>query len=272
MAILYSRNDLLNIFNNARFSISHYVHGYYPCSDRQLVASPFNRMFFPLKNPDIKDNYIEDANYKHLLYPGKMYFVPAFFPVKFSLNRELYFLSIHMNMDIFPNVELFSDCSHIEEIDSPPELDSLMQFFNNPPENSYCDALKMGSMIFSMTVKLFDRYKAENFSAPLALKKFSHLADFLNQNGNAKTSVSDLAEICGLSRENFTRNFTAITGFTPKKLIDRFVIKRCVMLLNKGASFKEISYQLKFSNEFVFSRYFKRMTGESPKNWRNKHT
>ena len=147
-----------------------------------------------------------------------------------------------------------------------------MQFFNNPPENSYCDALKMGSMIFSMTVKLFDRYKAENFSAPLALKKFSHLADFLNQNGNAKTSVSDLAEICGLSRENFTRNFTAITGFTPKKLIDRFVIKRCVMLLNKGASFKEISYQLKFSNEFVFSRYFKRMTGESPKNWRNKHT
>ena len=81
MAILYSRNDLLNIFNNARFSISHYVHGYYPCSDRQLVASPFNRMFFPLKNPNIKDNYIEDANYKHLLYPGKMYFVPAFFPM-----------------------------------------------------------------------------------------------------------------------------------------------------------------------------------------------
>lgn len=270
MSQSHNRNDLIYIFNNAHFFVSHYFRGHFPGYNRTAMSSPINRLFFPLSNPNGEKNYIEDPFKNYTLCPGKMYFVPAFLPVRFALDKDIYFLSIHVNLDIFHGVELFSGCSHMLEIPCPEEFQYIMEIFDKNQESLFFDALKFGSLTFSIVTKIFDFYTVDEFASALSLKKFSHLSYFLLKEGNAQTSVSELAELCGISRENFTRNFIRTTGITPKKMIDRFVIKRCIMLLNEGCSLKEISFQLKFSNEFAFSRYFKRMTGESPHNWRQK--
>ena len=261
---LRNRNDLLDIFNGASFSIKHYALGFWPGRNNTRISSPVNRLFFPLSNPNGKNNYIFDGTRRHVLQQGRMYFVPAFFPAQFSLDDQLYFLSVHTNLDIFPGVELFSCCPYMLDLPSPEELRDLLELFDKAGEGSCFDAVRMGSLVLPVMVKIFDHYRPEDFSSPLSLRKFSHLSSYLIREGNAKTSVADLAKQCGLSRENFSRKFRTITGLTPKKLIDRFVIERCSVLLEHDYSIKEVSDQLKFSDEFVFPRYFKRVTGISP--------
>jgi AraC-like DNA-binding protein len=53
-------------------------------------------------------------------------------------------------------------------------------------------------------------------------------------------------------------------------LIDRFVIRRCLSLIQQGASFKEIALRMGFRDVFAFSRYFKRNIGISPGKWRTR--
>ncbi|MBE6371896.1 MAG: helix-turn-helix transcriptional regulator [Lentisphaerae bacterium] len=271
--ILHGRSNLISIFNGSHFTLRHYARGYYPTHPAGLSSMPVNRMFFPLKNPNGPENSISDSFRKYELIPGKMYFVPAFLPACFKLDTRLYFLSIQATLEIFPGVELFSGCPHMLELPAPPEFGPLMEIFEvQEPNVQYQNAVRAGGLVHAMLGRMVTYYQPEDFWKPLALRKYADLTDFLNANGNALTSVSDLAAQKKLSRENFTRHFTADTGITPKQLIDRFVTGRCLTLIEQGYSFKEIARRMRFRDEFAFSRYFKRNMGSSPRDWRNRWT
>ena len=261
------RKDLMDVFNRAHFVLRHYARGYYPIAPTGLTSMPVNRMFFPLKNPNGPANFIEDSFRRYPLIPGKMYFVPAFLPARFQLDDLLFFLSIQTNLEIFPGVELFSGCPRMLEIPVGKERAELLRYFDSEPSEQYSNALKAGFRVFSLLTAMMDHYDPEDFWKPLALRKYADLTVYLNCEGNALTSVSDLAAKKKLSRENFTRHFIADTGITPKQLIDRFVTSRCLSLIGQGYRFKEVSEMLRFRDEFSFSRYFKRNMGESPRNW-----
>ncbi len=270
MLVLQTRNDLMAIFNASNFTMRHYARGYYPVSRRDMTAMPVNRMFFPLENPNGRDNFIEDSFRRYTLIPGKLYFVPAFLPARFQLDNQLFFLSIQTSLEIFPGVELFSGCSHMLELPEPMGKAELLKLFDSDDEMLYLNAIKSGCLFFSMLIAMLDHYTPEDFRKPLALRQYAKLTDYLKEYGNAQTVVQDLADQEKESRENFTRHFSTCTGITPKQLIDRFVISRCMTLINQGYSFKETSHILRFPDEFAFSRYFKRNMGESPRTWKNR--
>ncbi|MBO4646772.1 MAG: helix-turn-helix transcriptional regulator [Lentisphaeria bacterium] len=262
------RGDLISIFNSAHFMLRHYAKGYYPFSCPAPKHMSVNRMFFPLKNPNGAENYFSDSFRRYPLKPGKMYFIPAFLPAGVQLDRQLFFLSVQASLEIFPGVDLFSDCPRMLELPAPPEFASLLEIFDSAdPQTQYLDAIRAGSLAYSMLLRMLDRYDPQDFWKPLALKRYVKLVDYLQENGNAQTSVQELAELEHESRESFTRKFTVCTGITPKQLIDRFVTSRCLSLMNQGFRFKTISEILRFRDEFSFSRYFKRNMGESPRNW-----
>ena len=265
-----TRPDLISIFNSAHFMLRHYAKGYYPVCNPSPQHMQYNRMFFPLKNPNGPENFISDSFRQYELVPGKMYFVPAFLPARFQLDRELFFLSVQTSLEIFPGVELFSGCPRMLEVPVPTEFDFLMEIFDSKdPAALYQNAVRVGSLAFSMLGSITDCYAPEDFWKPLALRRYADLTDYLDRKGTALTSVADLAREKKLSRENFTRHFTNDTGITPKQLIDRFVTGRCLSLIGQGYSFKEIARMLHFRDEFSFSRYFRRNMGESPREWRN---
>ena len=271
MSLIENRYDLMSIFNASRFTFRHYARGYYPVYTSPMKPLSVNRLFFPLENPNGTENFILDSFKQYELIPGNMYFVPAFLPVRFRLDDQLLFLSIQTNLEIFPGVELFSGCPKMLEIPAPKEFTQLMAIFDSrDSESLYLNAVKAGSLVLSIMGQLLNYYTPNEFWKPLALRKYADLTDYLNRYGNALTSVSDLANEKHESRENFTRHFTADTGITPKQLIDRFVTGRCLTLIGQGLSFKEISRLMKFSDEFAFSRYFKRNMGESPRDWRSR--
>lgn len=263
------RNDLVNIFNSSRFYLRHYAKGTYPYRNREYKAMPVNRLFFPLCNPNGDDNLIADHNNSYTLVPGRFYFVPAYLPVIFLLDEKLEFLSVHTNLFIFPGVELFSACNHMLELPQQPEFQELLELFPTS-NNNFIAAAKVGGLAFSIMARLLSSYDEEAFQGPLSLKQYMHLTNYLVKRGDAQTSVSELASICGESRECFTRHFKERTGITPKQFIDRVIIGRCLELLQNGRSSKEIASLMNFSSEYVFSRYFKRNINESPRQWMHK--
>jgi AraC-like DNA-binding protein len=74
-----------------------------------------------------------------------------------------------------------------------------------------------------------------------------------------------------LCEQTFARKFAADTGLTPRKLNENIIIDHAITLLeNETLSIKEIAAELNFSNEYYFSRFFKRNTGVPPGRFRQK--
>lgn len=262
------RADLVTAFNQAKFQLRYFSRTCYQVYTPSWNVMPVNRLFIPLIDPGEEENYIEDRYGKHILIPGNFYFVPPYLPSRWKLSGQLNFLSIHTNLEVFPGVELFSNCSRMLVLPAGDSVKLLLDCLYSSPEQVILNAQKTGVSVYSILLSFLEHYPESDFWGPLSLRKYSRLAEYLIYQGNAQTSVSDLAELCGESRETFTRHFTSSTGITPKQLIDRYLIRRCVDLLSADTSIKEIAYQLQFSNEFAFSRYFKRLLGASPLNWK----
>lgn len=186
------------------------------------------------------------------------------------LDEELEFLSIHTTFEIIPGLEIFAHCREMLEIDAPPEINRLLELHASGDDDTCFVSVEFGALVFSLQARLINYYPAEKFQKISLLKKYNAVTDYLFRNGNARTTVSELAEINGESRESFSRNFASATGLTPKKLIDNYVLARSFELIASGLNITETSEKMQFTNAFTFSRFFKRMTGDSPRKWKSK--
>ena len=262
------RVDLISIFNQSTFKLRYFSRTYYQVYTPDWSSMPVNRMFCPLIVPDGDESYIEDQHTRHKMIPGNLYFVPPYLPTRWKLSGQLNFLSIHTHLEVLPGVELFSNCPKIVALPWKKKIREILKYIYSPQDQAVLASQCAGAKIYSLLISLMDHYSVDDFWGPLLLKRYSKISEYLLNHGNAQTSVSDIANLYGESRESFSRNFSAYTGITPKQMIDRYIVRRCIDLLSSGCSIKETAFQLKFSNEFAFSRYFKRLMGESPNLWK----
>jgi len=81
---------------------------------------------------------------------------------------------------------------------------------------------------------------------------------------------TELAEMVGMSRFQFSRLFKKITGKTFKEFLsDHRILSAVALLKNPNANISEVSYAVGFSDPSYFSRVFKRLTGHMPSEYRN---
>jgi AraC-like DNA-binding protein len=74
----------------------------------------------------------------------------------------------------------------------------------------------------------------------------------------------------GYSADYFSTLFKKETGIQLKKFIDQEIYKTAIRMLKySDDSIHEIAEKLGFSDQFTFSHFFKRVSGESPKQFRN---
>ena len=87
-----------------------------------------------------------------------------------------------------------------------------------------------------------------------------------------RASVAELAEAYGMSEGHFIRQFKAYTGQTP---LEYRAFKKTEtaksLLVGTDMSVTDISLSLGFDDPLYFSRVFKRQTGISPREYRNKY-
>jgi AraC family transcriptional activator of pobA len=82
---------------------------------------------------------------------------------------------------------------------------------------------------------------------------------------------SDYAELLAMTPDNFTKRCTRYFKKTPSQLIqERLILEAKKQLHLTRKSIKEIAWNLKFQDEFYFSRVFKKFTKVSPQAFRDK--
>ena len=267
----FQRRDLLQAANLLQLRIHHYAQGVFLI--RQDTPSPWlpNRLFFVLDNPDGDENTLTAGSEKLVLEAGRLYFIPTCYPVMLRLNGRLRFLSVQFSLEFLPGLDLFSGCGGIRVRRFPETLARLRAIFDAPAADSPppLAVLELNRLVCDTALELGRSYPEEAFAEVLRFQRYFPLIRYLERRGDATTRVSDLAAQMAEGRENFTRRFHAETGCTPRELLQRVLTGKATNLLLTGIPVKEAALRLGFSDEFVFSRFFKRRTGVSPSMWKN---
>jgi two-component system, response regulator YesN len=105
---------------------------------------------------------------------------------------------------------------------------------------------------------------------PIAL--ISRTLSYLDENLATQLTLSEVAEHTGLSRTYFSSWFKEKTGENFSDYLTRRRIERAKDLLRQHPEYRiyEIASLSGFQNEKYFSRIFKNLTGDSPRDYRNK--
>ncbi len=95
---------------------------------------------------------------------------------------------------------------------------------------------------------------------------------FIETNVADKISVDGLASMLALSRRNFERRFKKATANTPVEYLQRVKIEVAKKTLESGNdNINEVMYAVGYSDGKAFRTTFKKITGLSPVEYRNKY-
>jgi transcriptional regulator GlxA family with amidase domain len=116
-----------------------------------------------------------------------------------------------------------------------------------------------------------------SFSTPLLNKqhhddKIQLAQEYLQEQFDARFSINELAQRLGMSSRNFNRRFKQATGETPLNYLHQIRINCAKQLLETDfKSVSEICYQVGYEDVPFFRSVFKRYTGLSPKDYRQRY-
>jgi AraC-like DNA-binding protein len=104
--------------------------------------------------------------------------------------------------------------------------------------------------------------------SPPIVKVMDWLAQHLDEN----VSVSDLADVAGLSPSHFRRGFHREVGSSPRDYVTQMRLERAKRLLAEtDRTITEMAFELGFSTSAYFTAVFHRVTGMTPTQFRRAH-
>ncbi|WLA52980.1 MULTISPECIES: helix-turn-helix transcriptional regulator [Bradyrhizobium] len=104
--------------------------------------------------------------------------------------------------------------------------------------------------------------------APTALRR---AIERLRSDSDADVSLAALAAEAGLSRFHFCRAFKESTGLSPHAWLRQHRLEQAMnMLRDTGASVVSIAAALGYSSQTAFAAAFRKLTGETPSDWRRR--
>jgi AraC family transcriptional regulator len=101
--------------------------------------------------------------------------------------------------------------------------------------------------------------------------KLKQIKDYIEENLAKKLAIANLAILVPMSEFHFARTFKILTGEPPHRYILKRRIERAKILLKVTRfSTAEIAYQVGFSNPSHFTAQFRKLSGVTPKQFRDR--
>lgn len=101
----------------------------------------------------------------------------------------------------------------------------------------------------------------------------AQIVRFMRENmDNAGLSIELFAKRMNISRSMLYRKIKSVTGLTPVEFMHRVRIAYAIELLRGDYNFSQIAYMTGFNDPKYFTKCFKRYTGMTPSDWKEKRT
>lgn len=108
------------------------------------------------------------------------------------------------------------------------------------------------------------------YVSSVANRTFVRFRQLLEQNFHNVHTVQEYADMLNISSRTLTKYVSQSTYRSPLQMInDRIVLEAKRQLLHTPMNIKEIGFQLGFEDPSYFVKFFKRMTGKMPGEFRN---
>jgi len=91
--------------------------------------------------------------------------------------------------------------------------------------------------------------------------------DYLSTHLNEQVTIEDMAGRVGMSRAVFHRRFKEATAMSPIQFVKTMRLNTAAMKIANGKTVSEAAWDVGYQSPSQFSREFKRMYGQSPRQW-----
>lgn len=238
--------------------------GHYTIDDQYFSVQAGS---FYFTNPGHLKSFFIEENLKGFMIT----FTEAFLKVHFPVSVEQVFPFLYEKTT--PVMQLpeavFNDLS--------TSLEVLERVYSTP--SAYKRQIVSGQLVAFLyqTKELLQRYRTDSNAATRAAVISSAFQQLLQQNtlhllqGKVETAwaVSDYADCLHLHPNHLSQTIKAETGKTPKQWIDEKISNEAKTLLKQTPdTTAQVAAKLGFNDSSNFARFFKKMTGLSPTQYR----
>jgi len=93
--------------------------------------------------------------------------------------------------------------------------------------------------------------------------------EYLSSHLDEAVTIEDMASQVGMSRAVFHRKFKQATTMSPIQFVKSMRLNSAAVKIARGMNVKEAAMEVGYTSSSQFSREFKRMYGQSPRQWSN---
>lgn len=230
------------------------------------TKSPFNRLYFVF---DGEGYLLDDEKCRIPLKKGCIYLIPINTSYHYRCDEYMEKFYIHFQLEYLPGHDLFSfnkTCTWLpmDAID----VESMMELAKG------CDITD--HMLFkSRLLELLSQFSKNteiNYNQIYKYIRYSPIFEYVENHCYITLDLNEISNVFNMNPNTLRINFKKDMDITLKKYIDLKILEKVQnQLIYSNLTLKEIAYQFRFSDEFYLSRFFKKHTGISPKQYKTNH-
>lgn len=201
--------------------------------------------------------------------PGYVYFVSASITWTLQCETPLCVFFVNFNL-LTPNGDVFftGDRSVVELPFPVEKIEELATLYRS----NHAEDLFFLKTALYQTISDILRTSDVRHTPPVYSPLILNTIHYILENLSSELRVADLAQRAFVSKAHLSSQFKKEVGQSIGHYIDSQIVFRARIELEHGElSIAEISSKFGFCDQFYFSRFFKKYTGQAPLQYRKRH-
>ena len=256
------------------------------------VNSPFTRLYYVTEGAAriLLPTGIQE------LKPDHLYLVPSFTTHSYLCDTHFAHYYLHIYEDHQSESSILEDFSFPTEIPAGdlelplikrlcginptmqlPQSDPT-SYDNNPTlikniiknkQRTFCDKVESRGIVYQLMARFL---KDAQPKAEINDDRIQKVLSYIRKNIYKTIDIDSLAAISCLSKDHFIRLFRKEVNNTPLQYINQKKIEKAqLILITDSMPIKNISYLLAYEDHSYFNRLFKKLTGVTPQQYRDRN-